>query len=167
VSNAIGDVYCKTFVNGKQEWITIKDVLVVPNLTMNLLSVDKIEKKGLKIVFEKNKGTIYCKNNIIAEATGEKGTYKLDTEIEREEPSANLVQNNVELWHLRMEHLGWNNLKRLEDMVDGVNIKGISPNICEVCQEGKQTKLPYDTQRARATRPLEEYIVMWLVQYPQ
>jgi hypothetical protein len=45
VSNAIGHVYCKTFVNGKQECITIKDVLVVPNLTMNLLSVDKIEKR--------------------------------------------------------------------------------------------------------------------------
>jgi hypothetical protein len=49
VSNVIGDVYCKTFVNGKQEWITIKDVLVVPNLTIHLLSVDKIEKKGVKI----------------------------------------------------------------------------------------------------------------------
>lgn len=82
VSNVIGDVYCKTFVNGKQEWITIKDVLVVPNLTINLLSVDKIEKKGLKIVFENNKGTIYCKNNIVAEAIGERGTYKLNTEIE-------------------------------------------------------------------------------------
>jgi hypothetical protein len=43
---------------------------VVPNLTMNLLSVDKIEKKGLKIVFENNKGIIYCKNNIVAKAIG-------------------------------------------------------------------------------------------------
>jgi hypothetical protein len=59
----------------------------------------------LKIVFQKNKGTIYCKNNNIAEAIGKKGTYKLDTEIEREEPSANLVQNNAKLWHLRMVHV--------------------------------------------------------------
>jgi hypothetical protein len=63
-----------------------------------------------------------------------------------EEPSANLVQNNVELWHLRMGHLGWNNLKKLGDMVDGVNIEGTRPNVCQVCQEGKRTKLPYNTQ---------------------
>jgi hypothetical protein len=58
------------------------------------------------------------------------------------------MQNNVELWHLRMGHLGLNNLKKLRDMVDGVNI-------CQVCQEGKHTKLPYNTQRFRAKRPLE------------
>jgi hypothetical protein len=104
VSNVIGDVYCKPSVNGKQEWTTIKDVLAVPNLTMNLLSVDKIEKKGLKIVFENN--------TIVAEAIGDSGTYKLNTEIEMEEPSANLVHNNVELWHLRIDHLAWNNLKK-------------------------------------------------------
>jgi hypothetical protein len=84
VSNVIGDVYCKTSVNGKQEWITIKDVLVVPHLTINLLSVDKTEKKGLKFVFENNKGVIYCKNNIVANAVGETGTYKLNAEIEME-----------------------------------------------------------------------------------
>jgi hypothetical protein len=92
--SVIGDVYCKAFVNGKQEWITIKDVLLVPNLTMNLLSVDKKEKKGLKIMFENNKGNIYCKNNIVAEAIRERGTYKPNTEIGIEAPSANLVQNN-------------------------------------------------------------------------
>jgi hypothetical protein len=155
VSNVIGDVYCETFVNGKQEWITIKDVLVVSNLTMNLLLVDKTEKKGLKIVFENNKRLIYYKNNIVAEAIGERGTYKLNTEIEWEEPSANLVQNNAELWHLRMGHLGWNNLKKFGDMVDGVNIEGTPPNVYQVCQEGKQTKLPYNTQRVRVKRPLE------------
>jgi hypothetical protein len=31
-------------------------------------------------------------------------------------------------------------------MVDEVNIEGMPPNVCEVCQEEKQTKLPYDTQ---------------------
>jgi hypothetical protein len=66
-----------------------------------------------------------------------------------------------------MGHLGWNNLKRLQDMVDGVNIKGISPNICEVCQEGKQTKLSYDTQRVRAKRPLERIHSDVVVQYPK
>jgi hypothetical protein len=52
-----------------------------------------------------------------------------------EELSANLVQNNAELWHLRVVHLGWNNLKKLGDMVDEVNIEGTPPNVCQVCQE--------------------------------
>jgi hypothetical protein len=56
------------------------------------------------------------------------------------------VQNNVELWHLRLGHLGWNYLKKLRDVVDGVNIEGALSNMCQVCQEGKQTKLPYNTQ---------------------
>jgi hypothetical protein len=121
VLSVIGDVYCKTSVNGKQELITIEGVLVVPNLTLNLLSVDKIKKKGLKIVFESNKGVIYCKNDTVAKAVGESSTYKLTTGIEIEEPSANFVQIIVKFRHLRMGHLGWNNLKKLRDMVDGVN----------------------------------------------
>jgi hypothetical protein len=57
-------------------------------------------------LFEINKGVIYCKNNIVVEAIGESSTCKQNADIEMEDLSANLVQNNGELWHLRLGHLG-------------------------------------------------------------
>ncbi|KAK9736894.1 hypothetical protein QE152_g11174 [Popillia japonica] len=46
----------------------IKDVLYVENLRHNLLSVQKLEKSGFKVIFEK--GCVYIKNNLTLLAVG-------------------------------------------------------------------------------------------------
>lgn len=42
-------------------------------------------------------------------------------------------------------------------MVDGIDVKELekTSELCEICVEGKQTRLPHQTHRIRAKRPLE------------
>lgn len=54
-------------MNGKRFPILIKDILSVPGLSYNLLSVCKLEMKDLrKLVFENSKGFTHKDNETIA-----------------------------------------------------------------------------------------------------
>jgi len=50
-ASKVGTISCMTIVNGKEIQVTINDVLYVPGLEFNLLSVPKLEANGLTIVF--------------------------------------------------------------------------------------------------------------------
>lgn len=66
MAEKIGDVKIKTVVADREIPVLIKDVLFVPGLELNLLSVRKLEMNGLKIVFEGGKGQIMKGKQILA-----------------------------------------------------------------------------------------------------
>ena len=68
IANHTGEVNVVSFVNGEENKLTIKDVLIVSGLTCNLLSVPKLVTKGFRITFENGKGTIEKNNKVIAVA---------------------------------------------------------------------------------------------------
>jgi hypothetical protein len=55
----IGEVVFYSIVGQKKIKVTISDVLFVPEMKINLISVGRLTKKSYKIVFEKNKCKIY------------------------------------------------------------------------------------------------------------
>jgi hypothetical protein len=72
-ANKMGDINAMTTLN-VTKYIKIKDVLLVPNLTYNLLSIRKLEINSLKTVFENGKSTICKGSDIIAIAFRKKQT---------------------------------------------------------------------------------------------
>lgn len=84
LSQAIGNVDIKISINNVSDQIEAKDVLYVPNLTPNLLSVSKVVKKGNTITFS-SKGCLIidAQSNLLATATEVDGIYKLDNSKER------------------------------------------------------------------------------------
>lgn len=54
-----GDIQIETAINGCSYDITVKDVLCVPDLTTNLLSVSQLINNGNKVSFKKNGCYIY------------------------------------------------------------------------------------------------------------
>jgi len=56
-----------------------------------------------------------------------------------------------------MGHIGATNLQKLPSMCNGVILNEEQKDIsnCKVCVKAKTTKLPHNTIRVRATRPLE------------
>jgi len=50
-ASKVGTIFCITIINGKEIQVTINDVLYVPGLEFNLLSVPKLEANGLAIIF--------------------------------------------------------------------------------------------------------------------
>lgn len=141
-----------TLYNTDRESIVISDVLIVPGLHMNLLSVQKLERNGLTIVFKNGKATVLKGNYVVATAHHTNKLYKLVLCTSCE--TASLSSECEELWHKRFGHIGKTSIQKLSTMVHGLK-EETSKTVCEPCAEGKSTKLPHNVSRKRATRPLE------------
>ncbi|KAK9717668.1 GAG-pre-integrase domain [Popillia japonica] len=115
--------------------LTINDVLYVPGLTANLLSVRYLttnllsvryltSKHNIKVEFDNNICTFTRKTTgkIVAtgSALGFDDLYVLDV-INDVTLLASAVDNN-QLWHQRLAHMNYPALKRLESMVTGLKI---------------------------------------------
>jgi hypothetical protein len=85
----------------------MKDVLYVPGLTKNLLSVSTLAKKGFNVAFIYGEGLMWPKGKTIEDAivigTEEGGLYKL-----KGHSDAALIHSTeipCELWHIRLTHI--------------------------------------------------------------
>lgn len=139
--------------------IQLKNVLYVPGLAANLISVSTITKSGFKVVFNE-KGCIVNDANgrLICSATLNNKLYVLDLQSKVE--TAHLVSNNSNdlwLWHLRMAHLNVSDIQKLPSCAEGIVLKqnAKSNMYCSSCLEGKQSRLPFKHVGTRATKPLE------------
>ena len=70
------------------------------------------------------------------------------------------VIENTDIWHKRLGHSSYENVKKLSGYNDeyGLQIKSITVSgmeKCVACIEGKQAQMPHNEKRARATRPLQ------------
>lgn len=146
-------------INTKSGVKYIRDVLLVPDLKENLLSVGQLQEHGYCLVFEDNMCRIFekkNKNQAIAEVKMERN---------RNFPlifNYNALKAEVEdqswLWHKRYCHLNFQGLKLLKErnMVDGLPELQNEKNPCEGCIMGKHHKMPYPKGRSwRARKRLE------------
>lgn len=155
----VGDISINISQHNK---IQVRNVLYVPGLAVNLLSVSMITKYGYRVSFsEKGCNIEDTTGKLLCSATLINKLYILDTNVSNKE-SAHLVSNKVNpndinLWHLRMAHLNVSALKKLPDCAEGVSLThGRETDMqCSTCLEGKQTRLPFKHTGSRATRPLE------------
>ena len=73
---------------------TVLNVLHVPNLSTNLLSVSTLAEKGCMVLFDKNQCRIFLNSDVktfrvpTATASNENGLYKLELESARITPIA-------------------------------------------------------------------------------
>lgn len=144
-----GDVSCK---------IQVKQVLYIPKLAANLLSVSAMVKNGCKVNFRDKGCDIYSKTgNLLCSATLVNNLYQLNT---HREVFSNLSctdsLSNVVLWHRRMGHLNFLDVNKLPECAEGVNLVKHKGSItCTTCLMGKQTRLPFNNIGSRATQPLQ------------
>lgn len=136
---------------------SISNVLYVPDLDQNLLSVGQLLKKGFKLLFEED----YC---LIKDASGRdlfkvqmRGkTFSLDPV--QEEQVAYLTKEDVaELWHKRLGHYHYPGLLKIQksEMVKHMPEFEVNSTDCRACQYGKQSRLPFPKSNWRATRKLQ------------
>lgn len=63
------------------------------------------------------------------------------------------------VWHARLAHLGWQQLKRLmnQKLAFGVDVTGIFPSdhACDACLEGKMQQYPFTPASSRSSTPFE------------
>jgi transposase InsO family protein len=140
----------------------MQDVLHVPNLAANLISVPRLVDRGLIVTFNRS----HC---LIEDATGRllckgqrRGNLFLleDNDLSKGTPQAMVsVASSGETWHKRLGHISLKRLKEMEgkDMVRGLKLEGsIEDMVCEHCLHGKQKRFPFKEKSGRrATRVLE------------
>lgn len=151
-----GEIDITTSCNGKYYDITVENVLCVPNLTTNLLSVSALISKGNHISFNIGGCSIYnSKNELVATADLIDGIYKLKL---KDEKCMLTVQDKSEIWHRRLAHINSQDLNKMKNCVIGLELKGsvnIDKSNCIVCCEGKQSRQPFPNIGTRSTEILE------------
>ena len=132
------------------------DVLHVPDLHANLLSVSKLISRGLKVHFNSLGCVLKASNGeMLGVASLESNLYQLDTNVMNGAETSSLAHSEatshpLELWHKTLGHLNANSVKTLQTMVSGMDVQ-VVPNdvhsfVCKRCVQGKQARRPFFTE---------------------
>lgn len=154
-----GDLQLTTCVGDREYTIDVNNVLCVPNLTTNLLSVSRIIASGNKVVFNQHGCLIYnSQNDCVGEALLENGVYRLIVK-KLQQPLAAAMKCSSTTWHRRLGHINTNDLNKLKNgAAEGVlfdDKSEDSKSSCIVCCEGKQTRLPFPRSTTKSEHALE------------
>lgn len=154
-----GDVDIVTITSKCRNNITVKDVLCVPSITTNLLSVSKLIQNGNRVDFQKTCCYIYnSRNQLVGEARLVDGVYKLNVENKHNCLLTTTKNVKSEVWHRRMGHLNSSDLTKMKNgAVVGIDFEDkavIDKSTCAVCCQGKQSRLPFNHEGTRSNEAL-------------
>jgi Integrase core domain/GAG-pre-integrase domain len=144
-----GQVKLQLNVQGKQNKCMIKDVLHVPMLSYNLLSVSAREGHGMETKFSSGECTIRNKNHLIVsletkkEIVYELGAISCDVQSE----FACTAGADLSTCHARFGHANIRGIASMwkNNVVEGFHCSETKPRteICESCVYGKSHRLPF------------------------
>ena len=140
--------------------ITLLDVIYVPKLKANLLSVGRMTQAGVNIIFYKDHSNLLLDRYIVAHGEKKCNLYTYHTLSEPARPdehanSANITPDPI-LWHHRLAHTSYSTLEKMGRVQSALGFHtGARFNnlpICVNCPFGKQIRAPFqkteDTPRA-------------------
>ena len=121
----------------------MKDVLFVPGLKKNLLSISTLDAKGMRVSFVDGQVLMWPRgktsDDAIVGGEQEGGLYKL-----KSHPEQALVHDIVEpneLWHRRLAHVHYRALPLASKVVEGLpEIQAKHEGVCKGCAKGKEYK---------------------------
>jgi hypothetical protein len=139
-------------------YVHLRNVLYVPGLENNLVSISCLEDRGNRIDFVDGKVLSWHKYSSIENArvieSREGNLYRL---LEQNEES--LVHDEVnptELWHRRYAHINYQALPFLKRMVEGIpELQSTHEGICKGCALGKNIKKPFPSNNNRSKKILD------------
>ena len=146
-------------LNGRSQNIGLREVLFLPELEKNLLSVRAMARLGASVTFEGDECKITRNSKLLAVGETRGKLYALKVIHEKEDVNIAKEESNLNLWHCRFGHLGMENISKLIDgnMVDGMKTtKDNVTETCESCVMGKQHRTAYPKEIPyRAAKPFE------------
>jgi transposase InsO family protein len=136
------------------------DVLYVPGLTWNLVSVSTIEDRGYEVVFRGGQVLLYPKGGNIASArvigVRQEKLYRMIFQAAGALTCSTSSRDLCEIWHRRMGHLHHGALRILRDITTGLPDFSIEQyDVCRGCAMGKYAKAPFPASDSRSTGILD------------
>ena len=157
-----GTVTLQCNVEGIQRQLTMENVHYCPEAEYNLFSIGVAEKKGFEFTIKD--GRIKCLNSggevtVTGTRHREGATYAMDLVSPKTLRTSHSGVSWTN-WHRRLAHLNMEDVKRLPQMADGIDVTTANrlesietiPAICEPCVVGKHTRNLVRVSRKRATR---------------
>ena len=170
-----GTITARANVRAKKNIVAFKEMLYVPDLMCNLVSISRLRKAGCRILFdddENGNGICYVivreTNTVMLVATEckQNGLYEVlmnpfrPSQIESDRAEALVAKADPQVkWHERLGHACENTIRKSIPLVKGIKLEKVqSIPLCEPCKLGKSTRSPRpeaSDDARRSTRPLE------------
>ncbi|CAI7846039.1 unnamed protein product [Closterium sp. NIES-53] len=142
--------------------VDITNVIHVPRLKVNLLSVTQLAKKGVKVTIDDAKMNLFWKGEQFAQGVLNRELDQLETHPRA--ASSNMAQGSkatLKAWHNRLAHANYESVKDLADkglatgfdVIAGDDKKGV----CAACVEGKMAREPFGS---RTSPPAKEPLAL-------
>ncbi len=155
--------------------VVLHNVFYIPGHHANLLSMDAVVRAGGKIAFS----NLHCVIAIdgcsvinalreeslwaITDCSYECGQHYLSTNRPDTVLALSARQQqprSAEEWHAAYGHLGYQNMAKLPNMVEGIDVPPseflkTGKQVCGTCQQNKQVSLPYEPATHHTSQPLE------------
>lgn len=150
----IGDTIIKLPGEAEEKTIALSNVLYVPNLGGNLLSIGRIEERGFKVEFSDGEAKILEKNGVVILTAKREGRLYV---VKEKQDFAHIARSkNDELWHRRLGHPNYSLIKGCYSNEDESGSEDPPDERCSVCIQGKmkRKKFPKSTN-TRAKEVLE------------
>jgi hypothetical protein len=138
--------------------VHLSNVLYVPGLENNIVSISCLEDKRNIIAFVDGKVLSWHKDSSIENArvigTREGNLYRLLEQ--NEEAFVHDEVNPNEFWHIRYAHINYQALPFLKKMVEGMpKLQSTHEGICKGCALGKNIKKPFPNNNNRSKEILD------------
>ena len=144
--------------DGRLITIELKDTLFVPTYTANLVSVSKLTRNKADVMFDDVCPRIILPDSSEILLQNQRDLFKMKIELANEHSVENvaMVVSDIEIWHKRLGHNNFDDIKKLENLTEGVKFSQKKHNNCVDCQteKAKRKAIP-KVWGTRATEKLE------------
>ena len=142
------------------EILRLSNVLYVPQLTANILSLGHLDEEGCRMTMAGGKLTIFDRDGcLLTEVQITEGQlYLLKLSIIDHCLITTEDSSEDWLWHSRLGHLSFHKLKEMsrKKIVDGLPTANVPNKLCTSCIAGKHHQTPFaESSSFRAIEPLE------------
>lgn len=158
-----GILTLKFIRDGYIHTLTLSDVLYVPELDTDLISVSKLEDDGVHLEFKNSRCYFSKENQVFGYAERAGALYHLRS-VYAQPQSAHLasaqqdLSKDLDMWHRRFGHMSEGRITSMvsHGAVSGINLVGPKPlGRCEACILAKQVASHSPARNKRASNPFD------------
>ena len=164
----IGDIPVKAMINGVETSFRLKNVLYVPQLCRNLISIGRLTENHVAIVHLCNQCKIITDDGhgpLLMLGSKFNGLWRLYITAVKSQSSANIADTVQPVaarvfkkWHFRLGHVNFRTLQQMsnQDRVEGLPALSKSDSsLCVGCAHGKHHRgsFPVHAERKRVSKP--------------
>lgn len=150
---------CLVDSRGRHLSATLKQALYIPSYPQNIFSVRAATSSGATVIFKEGEDVLQYKDGTRFSIHEHNRLFYLPivpVNMNNDCGDQCMSCHDIQRWHEILGHCNFNDVQKLENVVDGMSIRGKTSHMqCEVCVQGKFTQSRNREPDVRAKSALE------------